>query len=166
LWRQLFWLPLWRNGSLAGARLAALFIGVIGASLLWMLGPSTIPRPAGAVACSLLLVLLAHEADTFVRAQCARVRGIAAGWPVSIAALGWQARAMLLLGAIVPLALIAGLGHAAHAWDRSAGRVYLALACAMPPLLALTPTFTPRGRMALVALVLMLLCATGSAIWN
>jgi hypothetical protein len=166
LWRQLFWLPLWRNGSLAGARQAALLAAAIGAILLWMLGPALIPRPAGAVVGSLLLVLLVHEADTASRAQRTRVRAIAAPWPVSLDALGRQARAMLLVGAAAPLAVLTGAGHVANAWVAVAGRIYLALAWAMPPLLVLTPTFTPRGRMALVALALMLLCATGSAIWN
>jgi hypothetical protein len=166
LWRQLFWLPLWRNGSLAGARQVALLAASLLAILLWMLGPSWLPRVAGAVLASVLLVVLVHEADTAKRAQLARVREAAMGWPVSVKALDWHARAMLLLGAVLPLAVLAAAGLAARAWDHGAGRVYLALACATPPLLVLSPSFTARGRMALVAFVLMILCATGSVIWN
>lgn len=166
LWHQLFWLPLWRNGNLAGPRQAALLAGSLLAILLWMLGPSWLPRPAGAVLASLLLVLLVHEADTFLRAQCARACEIAAGWSLSTGALGWRARGMLLAGCVLPLAALAAAGLAARAWDHKAGDIYLALACATPPLLILTPAFTARGRMALVAFVLMILCATGSTIWN
>jgi hypothetical protein len=36
----------------------------------------------------------------------------------------------------------------------------------MPPVLMLTPPFTARGRMALVAFAIMLLCATGSKLWD
>jgi hypothetical protein len=42
----------------------------------------------------------------------------------------------------------------------------LSLAWATLPLLAATPAFTPRGRVALLAFAIMLLCATGSTIWN
>ena len=166
LWRQLFWLPLWRNGSLAGARLAALLTASLLAILLWMLGPSWLPRVAGSVGASVLLVLLVHEADSAVRTQCARLRASAAAWPLSIAALDRHARAMLLAGSLLPLAVLLAAGQAERAWDHTAGRVYLALACGMPPLLVLTPPFTARGRMALVAFVLMILCATGSVIWD
>jgi hypothetical protein len=166
LWRQLFWLPLFRNGSLAGPRLAALLTASLLAILLWMLGPSWLPRVAGALLASVLLVLLIHEADTFLRAQCARLRAIASSWPLSMGALGWHARTMLLAGSLLPLAVLAAAGLAAHAWDHRAGRVYLALACVTPPLLVLTPPFTARGRMALAAFVLMMMCATGSTIWN
>lgn len=166
LWRQLFWLPLWRNGSLAGPRQAALLAACLLAPPLWMLGPSWLPRPAGAVLASGLLVLLVHEADSFVRAQHARLREAAGAWPLSMPALAWRARAMLLAGAVLPLAVLAAAGLAARAWDHTAGRIYLALACAAAPLLVLSPPFTARGRMALVAFILMILCATGSAIWN
>jgi hypothetical protein len=44
--------------------------------------------------------------------------------------------------------------------------LYLSLAWGTLPLLAATPPFTPRGRVALLAFSIMLLCATGSTIWN
>ena len=165
LWRQLFWLPLWR-GNTAGARQCALLVGAVGAGALWMLGPQALPRVAGAILTSILQVLLAHEADQALRNQLARVRGLAAGWPVDVAALARHARALVLLGIALAPAAVTAAGALAGAWHGTAGRLYLLLAWAMPPLLVLTPPFTARGRMALVAFLIVLLCATGSKLWN
>jgi hypothetical protein len=165
LWRQLFWLPLWR-GNTTGARQCALLVAAAGAGALWMMGPQALPRVAGAILTSILLVLLAHEADQALRTQFARVRVLAAGWPVDVAALAWRARALVLLGIALAPAAITLLGAAAGAWHGRAGHLYLALAWGMPPLLVLTPPFTARGRMALVAFAIVLLCATGSKLWD
>jgi len=165
LWRQLVWLPLWR-GNPAGARQCVLLVAGAGAGALWMLGPQTLPRVAGAIVTSILLVLLAHEADQALRSQLARVRVLAAGWPIDVAALARRARALVLLGIAFAPAAVTAAGALAGAWHGTAGHLYLALAWGMPPLLVLTPPFTARGRMALVAFVIMLLCATGSKLWN
>lgn len=164
-WRQLFWLPLWRGGQAwiarPGPRQAALLAGTIGAAIAWMT-LSTLPRAAGAIVTSILLVLLVHDADAALRAQTARVRALGAAWPLDLERLAWRARGMLLLGLATAPAAITVAGSAAHAWTHTAGRAYLALAWTVAPLLVLTPPFTARGRMALVALAIMLLCATGS----
>ncbi len=163
-WRQLFWLPLWRHGSLAGPRLAVLLAAACAAFLAWMTAP--LPRTAGAIAASVLLVLLAHDADSVLRAQAGRVRRLAAGWPLDAGALVRRARALLLLAlAILPCAFGA-VGAALGAWDGAAGRLWLLLACVSPALLVLTPPFTARGRMALVALCIVVLCAVGSKVWH
>jgi hypothetical protein len=165
LWRQLFWLPLWR-GNAAGARQCALLAAAVGAGALWMMGPQALPRVAGAILTSILLVLLTHEADQALRTQLARVRVLAAGWPVDVAALARRARAMALLSVTPALAMLAAIGAAAGAWHGTAGHLYLALAWGAPPVLMLTPPFTARGRMALVAFAIVLLCATGSKLWD
>jgi len=166
LWRHLFWLPLWRQGSLAGLRQAALLGGTVLASALWMAGPALLPRPAGALMASVLLVLFVHAADDALRGQLARLHAATAGLPLMAGTLGWRARATLLAAlALALLALTAG-GLAAGAWTHTAGYAWLALAWMVAPLLVCTPPFTPRGRMALVALCMLLLCATGSKIWN
>jgi hypothetical protein len=165
LWRQLFWLPLWR-GNTAGARQCALLAATLGAGALWMLGPPALPRMAGAILTSILLVLLAHEADQAMRTQLARMQGLAAGWPVDAAALARRARTMVLLGSALAPAGITAAGAAAGAWHGRAGHLYLLLAWGAPPLLVLTPPFTARGRMALVAFAIVLLCATGSQLWD
>ena len=166
LWRHLFWLPLWRQGSLAGLRQAALLAGTVLASALWMAGPALLPRAAGALMASVLLVLFVHEADDALRSQLARLHRAVAGLPLMAGTLGWRARATLLAAlAAVLLALTAG-GLAAGAWTHTAGYAWLALAWIMAPLLVCTPPFTPRGRTALVALCMLVLCATGSRIWN
>jgi hypothetical protein len=165
LWRQLFWLPLWR-GNGAGARQCVLLAAAVGAGALWMMGPQALPRVAGAILTSIVLVLLAHEADQALRTQLARVRGLAAGWPIEVAALARRARAMALLSVMPALALLTAIGAAAGAWRSTAGHLYLALAWGVPPVLMLTPPFTARGRMALVAFAIVLLCATGSKLWD
>jgi hypothetical protein len=165
LWHRLFWLPLWRRNA-AGARQGALLAATAAAAALWMTGPHALPRAFGAVLTSVLLVLLAHEADQALRAQLARVRVPAAGWPVDFGALARRARAMTLLAMTPALAVLTGIGAAVQAWHGTAGHLYLALAWGMPPVLMLTPPFTARGRMALVAFAIMLLCATGSKLWD
>jgi hypothetical protein len=166
LWRRLFWLPLWRNGSQAGWRQAALLAASLGASSAWMWGPHWLPRPFGAILASSLLVLLVHDADNTVRSQLARLAPIAAGWPLRFSALAWRARAAAQAPALLAVGVLSAAGTAAQAWSGTAGRFYLALAWATLPLLAATPAFTPRGRVALLAFAIMLLCATGSTIWN
>lgn len=166
LWRHLFWLPLWRRGSLAGLRQAALLGGTVAASAAWMSGPALLPRPAGAILASVLLVLFVHEADDALRTQLARLQDAAAGLPLPPGTLGWRARATLLAGLALPLLALGAAGLAAGAWTHTAAYVWLALAWGMAPLLVCTPPFTARGRMALVAFFMLMLCATGSKVWN
>jgi hypothetical protein len=118
------------------------------------------------VLASVLLVLLVHEADDGLRTQLARLVGALAGLPLDLDALGGRARGTLLAFLAVPLAFLTGAGLAAQAWTHTAGRAWLALAWSVPQLLVLTPPFTPRGRMALVAFYMVTLCATGSKVWN
>ncbi|WP_322402412.1 hypothetical protein [Massilia luteola] len=165
LWRRLFWLPLWR-GNVAGARQCVLLAATAGAAALWMMGPQAMPRVLGAVLTSILLVLLVHDADQALRTQLARVRVPAAGWPIDVAALARHARAMTLLILTPALAVLTCMGAAAGAWHGTAAHLFLALAWGIAPLLVLTPPFTARGRMALVAFAIMLLCATGSKLWE
>jgi len=166
LWRHLFWLPLWRRGSLAGLRQAALLGGTVVASAVWMIGPAMLPRPAGALMTSVLLVLFVHEADDALRAQLARLQGAMAGLPLPPGTLGWRARTTLLAGLAPALLALSAAGSAAGAWTHTAGYAWLALAWTMAPLLVCTPPFTARGRMALVAFFMLMLCATGSRVWN
>lgn len=166
LWRLLFWLPLWRNGGHAGWRQAALLAASLGAACAWMLGPAWLPRPLGAILASALLVLLVHDTDSAVRGQLARLAPIAAGWPLRFAALAWRARAAAQAPGLLALGVLSAAGVAAQAWHGTAGRLYLALAWLILPLLAATPPFTPRGRTALLAFSIMVLCATGSKVWN
>jgi hypothetical protein len=170
LWRRLFWQAQWRNGSHAGPRQALLLVASLVAMLAWMLGPAWLPfyprSPTGAILSSVLLALLAHDADNTVRTQIARLAPIAAGWPLDFARLARRARAMALAPAVLAVSVLSAAGLAAQAWHGTAGRLYLALAWLTPPLLLATPPFTPRGRMALLAFSIIMLCATGSKIWN
>jgi hypothetical protein len=164
LWHHLFWLPLWRKGSHAGLRQMALLLAGAGAACLWMLGPAWLPRVAGAIGASALLVLLVHDADNTVRTQIERLAPVAAGWPLRFTALSWRARAAAQAPGLLVLAVLSGAGCAAQAWLGTAGRLYLGLAWLVPPLLAATPPFTPRDRTALVGLAIVLLCAVGSKV--
>lgn len=165
LWRRLFWLPLWRQGSPAGLRQVVLLGGLLLALALWMTGPALLPRPAGAVLASVLLVLLVHDADDALRAQLARLHTALAGLPLEPNGLARRARASLLALIAAPLLVVTGAGLAAGAWTHTAGYAWLALAWSMAPLLVCTPPFTARGRMALVAFFMLVLCATGSKVW-
>ena len=161
----LYWRPLWRRGG-TGPRQCVLLAAVAGAAALWMTGPQGLPRALGAIAASALLVLLAHDVDQTLRTRSARVRALAGGWPIDVGALAWRARGMAVLGAMAAPACVTVLGGAAGTWHGTAGRLYLALAWSAPPLLVLTPPFTARGRMALIAFAIVLLCATGSKLWD
>jgi len=164
LWYRLFWLPLWRRGSLAGPRQALLLAGTLIAIALWMAGPALLPKVGGAVLASVLLVLLVHEADDALRTQLARLQTATARLPLDPRVLGRRARLSLLAGLALPPSLLTVAGLAAQAWGHPAGRLYLALAWSVAPLLVMTPSFTPRGRMGLVAFSIMLLCAIGSKV--
>jgi len=166
LWYRLFWLPLWRRGSLAGPRQALLLAGTCIAIALWMAGPALLPKVAGAVLASVLLVLLVHEADDALRIQLARLQVTTASLPLDPRILGRRARLSLLGALALPLAALTVAGLAAQAWGHTAGRLYLALAWTVAPLLVCTPALTPRGRMGLVAFSIMLLCAIGSKVWH
>ena len=160
LWRQLFWLPLWRHGALAGPRQAALLLAACIVFPIWIGGLPLLPRALGAILAGVLLVLLVHEADSAQRDQAARVRAAAMAWPLDANRLVLYAR-LLLLGGFACALLLGVCGG----WPGRAGRLWLLLACATPPLLVLTPPFTARGRMALVASCIVLLCAVGSKVW-
>jgi len=165
LWLHLFWLPLWRKGSLSGLRQAALLGGLLLALAVWMTGPALLPRPAGALLASVLLVLLVHDADDALRAQLARLHPALAGLPLDPRQLVWRARASLLAALGLVLLAVTAAGIAAGAWTHTAAYAWLALAWIMAPLLVCTPPFTARGRMALVAFFMLVLCATGSKVW-
>jgi hypothetical protein len=101
-----------------------------------------------------------------LRTQLARVRGPVAAWPIDAAALTRHARVMTLLTMAPTPAALTAIGTAAGAWHGTAGHLYLALAWGVGPVLTLTPPFTARGRMALVAFAIVLLCAFGSKLWD
>jgi len=105
-----------------------------------------------------------HEADDALRTQLARLQTATASLPLDPRVLGRRARLSLLAGLALPPSLLTVAGLAAQAWGHPAGRLYLALAWSVAPLLVMTPSFTPRGRMGLVAFSIMLLCAIGSKV--
>jgi hypothetical protein len=166
LWHKLYWLPLWRADHGAGRQQAMLLLGALASALAWMLAPLSIPRGAWSLATSFLLVLLTDRCDKAAREQAARLRPVIAAWPLRSGKLDWLARALATAPALLVLALLAAAGLAAGAWQGVAGKVYLALACCAQPLLVATPPFTPRGRMGLVAISILLLTAVGSEIWK
>ncbi|HEX9171240.1 MAG TPA: hypothetical protein VF861_01115 [Telluria sp.] len=166
LWHRLFWLPFWRADNVVGLQQTALLLGGVGAALAWMLAPPMVlPRAVLGLGFSALLVLLADRGDKAVREQIGALRPVMAAWPLAARALLRWARAFSLAAPLLLVGLLLALGSAQGAWDRTAGRVYLALACATPLLLVVIPRFNPRGRVALVVASILLLTAVGSEIW-
>jgi hypothetical protein len=133
---------------------------------VWMMAPPmVVPRGALALCFSALLVLLTDRGDKAVREQVGVLRQVMAAWPLPSRTLLPWARALSLAPAVLALAWVFALGNTQGAWDRTAGRVYLACACAAQLLLVAIPRFNARGRVALVVVSILVLAAVGSEIW-
>ena len=166
LWHRLFWLPFWRADNVVGVQQTALLLAGLGCALTWMLAPPmVVPRAVLGLGFSALLVLLADRGDKAVREQIGVLHPVMAAWPLDARGLLRWARAFSVAAPLLLVALLLVLGSTEGAWDRTAGRVYLAVACAAPLLLVAIPRFNPRGRVALVVVSILILTAVGSEIW-
>jgi hypothetical protein len=166
LWRRLFWAALWRGDGASGRLLALLFCGALAAAWLWMRAPLGLPRGALALATSIFLIVLADRSDKSRRTQLVLLRPVVAAWPVERRILERPAQWLAAAPAGLVLLVLWLAGRGVQAWQHAAGRWYLALACAAQLLLVAIPAFTPRARVALVALSMLILTAVGSEIWN
>jgi hypothetical protein len=167
LWHRLFWLPFWRADNVTGLRQTLLLLAALASALVWMMAlPTVVPRGVLALCFSALLVLLTDRGDKAVREQIGVLRQVMAAWPLPAHTLLRWARAFSLAPALLALALLFALGNSQGAWDRTAGRAYLAFACAAQVLLVAIPRFNARGRVALVVVSVLILAAVGSEIWK
>lgn len=168
LWRQLFWLPFWRNDNVIGLQQSVL-LATAGASMLaWLLRAPLVPAPLLGLLASASLVILTDRGDKAVREQIAVLRPTLNAWPMASTALTRLACAASLLP---PLAvLLAGAGLL-YATDPAALRQRVTSVYAITANLALLaivglPRLTARGRVALVVLSILALSAIGSELWN
>jgi hypothetical protein len=167
LWRLLFWLPFWRADNVVGRQQTLLLLGALASALWWMMAPPmVVPRAVIGLCFSALLVLLTERGDKAVREQIGVLGRVMAAWPLSARTLLRWARAFSLAPALLALALLFALGSTQGAWDRTAGKVYLALACVAHLLLVAIPRFSARGRVVLVVASILVLTAVGSEIWK
>lgn len=166
LWHRLFWLPFWRNENMVGRQQSLLLAAAVGAALPWMQAPPGAARAVLALATSALMVLLTDRGDKAVREQLAVLRPVMATWPLQGRALELAARAFALLPALLVLATVFAGGLAHGVWGRPAGRAYLVLGCMAPLLLVAVPRFTPRARVGVVVVQILVLTAVGSELWQ
>ncbi|RSZ58202.1 hypothetical protein HF313_00435 [Massilia atriviolacea] len=166
LWHRLFWLPFWRNENMVGRQQSLMLAAAVGSALPWMQAPPGIARALLALATSALMVLLTDRGDKAVREQIGALRPLIAAWPLQARALELAARAFALLPALLVLAIVFAGGLPHGVWTRPAGRVYLLLGCVAQLLLVAIPRFTPRARVGLVVVQILVLTAVGSELWQ
>ena len=74
LWRQLFWLPFWRNDNVIGIQQSVL-LATAGASMLaWLLRAPLVPAPLLGLLASASLIIVTDRGDKAVREQIAVLR--------------------------------------------------------------------------------------------
>ncbi|UOD31939.1 hypothetical protein INH39_09865 [Massilia violaceinigra] len=166
LWHRLFWLPFWRNENMVGRQQSLLLAAGVGAALPWMQAPPGVARAVLALVTSALMVLLTDRGDKAVREQIAALRPLMAAWPLQARSVQLAARAFALLPALLVLAIVFGGGLVHGVWARPAGRAYLVLGCVAQVLLVAIPRFTPRARVGLVVVQILVLTAVGSELWQ
>lgn len=168
LWRQLFWLPFWRNDNVIGLQQSVL-LATAGASMLaWLLRAPLVPAPLLGLLASASLVIVTDRGDKAVREQIAVLRPVLNAWPLAGTALTRLACAASLLPAF---AVLLGAGVLLYAVDPAAlqqrvTKVYALTAGAALLAIVGLPRLTARGRVALVVFSILALSAIGSELWN
>lgn len=168
LWRQLFWLPFWRNDNVIGLQQSVL-LATAGASMLaWLLRAPLVPAPLLGLLASASLVIVTDRGDKAVREQIAVLRPALNAWPLGSTSLLRLACAASLLPPFAVLLAGAVLLYAtdpAALQQRVTGVYALTASAALLAIVGL-PRLTARGRVALVVLSILALSAIGSELWN
>lgn len=168
LWRQLFWLPFWRNENVTGLQ-QSLLLATAGASMLaWLLRTPLVPAPLLGLLASASLVIVTDRGDKAVREQIAVLCPALNAWPLASAGLTRLACAASLLPPFAVLLAGAALLYATDpaALQQRVTRVYALTASAALLAIVGLPRLTARGRVALVVLSILALSAIGSELWN
>ncbi|MCC7705266.1 hypothetical protein IGS59_23795 [Janthinobacterium sp. GW460P] len=168
LWRQLFWLPFWRNENVIGLQQSAL-LAMAGASMLaWLLHTPLVPAPLLGLLASASLVIVTDRGDKAVREQIAVLRPVLNAWPLARTALMRLACAASLLPAFAVLLAGAVLLYNINpaALQQRVTSVYALTASAALLAIVGLPRLTARGRVALVIFSILALSAIGSELWN
>ena len=168
LWRQLFWLPFWRNENVIGVQQSVL-LATAGASMLaWLLRAPLVPAPLLGLLASASLVIVTDRGDKAVREQIAVLRPALDAWPLASGHLLRLACGISLLPAF---GILLGAGILLYCIDpavlqRRVSSVYAITACIALLAIVGLPRLTARGRVVLVALSILALSAIGSELWN
>ena len=168
LWRQLFWLPFWRNDNVIGLQQSVL-LATAGASMLaWLLRAPLVPAPLLGLLASASLVIVTDRGDKAVREQLAVLRPALNAWPLAGTALTRLACAASLLPAFAVLLSAGVLLYAVDpaALQQRVTKVYALTAGAALLAIVGLPRLTVRGRVALVVFSILALSAIGSELWN
>lgn len=168
LWRQLFWLPFWRNENVIGLQQSAL-LATAGASMLaWLLRTPLVPAPLLGLLASASLVILTDRGDKAMREQIAVLRPVLNAWPLALTALMRLACAASLLPAFAVLLAAGVLLYATDpaALQQRVTKVYALTASVALLAIVGLPRLTARGRVALVIFSILALSAIGSELWN
>ena len=145
LWRQLFWLPVWRTEHVIGVQQSGLL-----------------------ATASASLVIVTDRGDKAVREQIAVLRPALDAWPLASGHLLRLACGISLLPAF---GILLGAGILLYCIDpavlqRRVSSVYAITACIALLAIVGLPRLTARGRVVLVALSILALSAIGSELWN
>ncbi|WP_233516240.1 hypothetical protein [Janthinobacterium sp. BJB426] len=168
LWRQLFWLPFWRNENVIGLQQSVL-LATAGASMLaWLLRTPLVPAPLLGLLASASLVILTDRGDKAVREQIAVLRPTLDAWPLASTGLTRLACAASLLPAFAVLLAGAFLLYVIDpaVLQQRVTSVYALTASAALLAIVGLPRLTARGRVVLVVLSILALSAIGSELWN
>ena len=168
LWRQLFWLPFWRNENVIGIQQSVLLASAGAGMLAWLLRVPLVPAPLLGLLASASLILLTDRGDKAVREQIAVLRPSLNAWPLSSRGLIRLACAFSLLPAS---AVLLGAGVLLYCLDpavllQRVSSVYAITASAALLAIVGLPRLTARGRVALVVFSILALSAIGSELWN
>ncbi|KAB8049095.1 hypothetical protein GCN78_17560 [Janthinobacterium rivuli] len=168
LWRQLFWLPFWRNDNVIGLQQSVLLATAGATMLAWLLRAPLVPAPLLGLLASASLVIVTDRGDKAVREQLGLLRPALNAWPLAGTALTRLACAASLLPAF---AVLLGAGVLLYAIDPAAlqqrvTKVYALTAGAALLAIVGLPRLTARGRVALVVFSILALSAIGSELWN
>lgn len=168
LWRQLFWLPFWRNENVVGLQQSILLAGAGASMLAWLLRAPLVPAPLLGLLASASLVIVTDRGDKAVREQIGLLSPSLNAWPLASAALTRLACAASLLPAF---AVLLGAGVLLYCIDpaalqRRVTSVYAITASAALLAIVGLPRLTARGRVALVVFSILALSAIGSELWN
>ncbi|MGK5027075.1 hypothetical protein [Janthinobacterium sp. RB2R34] len=168
LWRQLFWLPFWRNDNVIGIQQSVLLAGALASMLAWLLRVPLVPAPLLALLASASLIIVTDRGDKAVREQITVLRPSLDAWPLASATVLRLACTASLLPAFAVLLSAAILLFCINpaALQQRVTSVYAITACvAVLAIVGLT-RLTARTRVALVALSILALSAIGSELWN
>ena len=168
LWRQLFWLPFWRNENVVGIQQSLLLATASASMLAWLLRAPFVPAPLLGMLASASLVIVTDRGDKAVREQIAVLRPVLNAWPLASGNLIGLACGASLLPAC---AVLLGAGLLLYAINpavlqqRVTGVYAITASVSLLAIVGL-PRLTARGRVALVAFSILALSAIGSELWN